>query len=91
MNEEERSAYKAGLRPDLYFYDSLFTEDEIRLKSGIDDLKRRYTDEKRKTAAARASLNKLKRSGTYRLTRALTWPFRAFRCLLKGLAGRDTV
>ena len=91
MDEKERAAFEEGLRPDQSFYNSVFTEDEMRLKSGIEDLKRQLAEEKRKTAEARASHNKLKRSATYRLARAMTWPFRALRRLLRGPAGRDAV
>ena len=72
FNGEERESFLKLLTPEQRFYYTVFVEDELKLKQNEARLKKRI-----------AELEKVTGSRSYRVARALTWPIRALKRLLR--------
>ncbi len=79
LDSEERNLFMQSLTPELRFYYTVFVQDELRLKQNEARLKQNEARLKKRIA----DLEKVTGSRTYRFVRALTWPIRLFRRLLK--------
>ena len=92
LDEDERQAYLAALRPDQFFYHRVFVNDEAHFRKKSADLEKQLREQKARSQALTAenrrlekdrnTLLRIQNSRTYRLARILSWPIRALRRLL---------